>query len=309
MHGRLEGIVHARLVQFDVRAEDPEARRCFDAARALQAEAGQPRLAAYVMMDLAAIAAEEGHLQEALSRYEEAWRGMDALGDRRFSAFLLGCRAAMESTLGRLEAASEHFHAAEEKLLALEERLLGATVRVHRGHEELARARVAMLRGDAELAAALRVRAEARIEEASRGSPDAPALMGLSDDVRFAVRVLRRALEEDHSRVGGLRVAADGAWFQLGDGERVSLESRRTLRGLLAALLEHRVRSPGAPLPTEELLAAGWPGERMLPRAASNRVHVALATLRKLGLRAVLVRERRGCLLDAGVLVEVGDGR
>jgi hypothetical protein len=41
----------------------------------------------------------------------------------------------------------------------------------------------------------------------------------------------------------------------------------------------------------------GWPGEKIQTEAASNRVHVALAELRRRGLTAFIVRLSRGYAL------------
>jgi hypothetical protein len=54
-----------------------------------------------------------------------------------------------------------------------------------------------------------------------------------------------------------------------------------------------------------ELLEAGWPGERVLPDAGANRVYVALATLRKMGLKEVLKSNDSGYFLDPAVPVLV----
>ena len=53
-------------------------------------------------------------------------------------------------------------------------------------------------------------------------------------------------------------------------------------------------RLEGRVLDADLLLAAGWPGERMAAQSASNRVHVALSALRKLGLKPFIVREDEG---------------
>ena len=49
------------------------------------------------------------------------------------------------------------------------------------------------------------------------------------------------------------------------------------------------------------LFRAGWPGERIHKSSAANRVRVALATLRGLGLRDVLEHNGDGYLLDPRV--------
>ena len=51
---------------------------------------------------------------------------------------------------------------------------------------------------------------------------------------------------------------------------------------------------PGRPVPVTAIVEAGWPGERMRAAAGSTRVYTALSTLRRLGLRDVLVRAPGG---------------
>ena len=58
---------------------------------------------------------------------------------------------------------------------------------------------------------------------------------------------------------------------------------------------------------TAGLVAKGWPGERMLPAAARNRLHVTLTTLRKLGLRELLQANEGGYLLDPALPVRLVD--
>jgi hypothetical protein len=117
-----------------------------------------------------------------------------------------------------------------------------------------------------------------------------------SDDVRFAVRMLARAIPAEQLEVG-----AEGAWFRVPGREIVSLATRTTLARVLDALVRARLARPGAPVTPDELVAAGWPGERVLPLAAQNRLRVALSTLRHLGLRGVIVHREGGHLLDPSV--------
>jgi hypothetical protein len=97
------------------------------------------------------------------------------------------------------------------------------------------------------------------------------------------VLVDREAAQAQAWRASGLRrVASDASWIEAPDGTRAQLGPRRVLRAVLTALLESHQR--GEPLITaRDLARLAWPGERMLPRAAANRVHVAITTLRKLG--------------------------
>jgi hypothetical protein len=103
-----------------------------------------------------------------------------------------------------------------------------------------------------------------------------------------------------------LVVAEGGLWFQLPDGPVVSVERWRPLQRLLARLAIERQERPGQPLAVDTLILAGWPGERMLPRAGATRVYTAIASLRRLGLRDVLLSVEHGYLLAPGVPLELG---
>ena len=101
-----------------------------------------------------------------------------------------------------------------------------------------------------------------------------------------------------------LTIASDGRWFDAGDGVRVDLGRRGSLRRILLALVAHRLSHPNEGMKQSELVAAGWPGERVLVDAASTRVRVAIASLRQLGLRSVLLTRDDGYVIDAHVSVE-----
>jgi hypothetical protein len=59
-------------------------------------------------------------------------------------------------------------------------------------------------------------------------------------------------------------------------------------------LAEGQRTAPGHGLSLADLQEAGWPGERILPQAASNRIYVAVNQLRKLGLKDWLKRSSSG---------------
>jgi len=92
-------------------------------------------------------------------------------------------------------------------------------------------------------------------------------------------------------------VGGDAAWFRLPRGETVDPSHRRPLRRVLDALARHRLTSPGTALSREALVAAGWPGARMMARAGAHHLRVAIATLRKLGLREAIRTADEGYVL------------
>ncbi len=89
-------------------------------------------------------------------------------------------------------------------------------------------------------------------------------------------------------------VAASGAWIvsAVQRGHRVELGP--SLRRMLALLLARHREGSGRATTTWELLEAGWPGERLLPDAGTNRVYAAVKRLRNMGLRGVIERHDEG---------------
>jgi hypothetical protein len=105
----------------------------------------------------------------------------------------------------------------------------------------------------------------------------------------------------DEARGTRLLIAAGGEWFQIVGRTPVTLKQRAPLRRLLFALAELKVRSPDAVLSVTAAFEAGWPGERATANAAAMRVYTAIHSLRRLGLRGLLVRRSRGYVLDVEV--------
>ena len=227
-----------------------------------------------------------GELDQARLEYEEAIVRAARLG------------------FGRLEAATTGHLA----ILALE---LGQTVEAR---ALLTRARQ-LLEGDtdAELYALHEVYREGL--DARSGRSDAlreivrrvENIFAHSVQVRLARRCLQATLagdQEEHRPTlpsEDLVVGAGGNWFRAPSGERVNLAHRKPLRLLLQALMERRIAQPAVPMPWDEALEAGWPGERVIASAGAHRVRVAISTLRKFGLRDVLQTHEGGYLLDPDV--------
>jgi DNA-binding winged helix-turn-helix (wHTH) protein len=69
------------------------------------------------------------------------------------------------------------------------------------------------------------------------------------------------------------------------------------LRALAQALIAHATRQPGVPMSQAELIEAAWPNQRILPKAARNRLHVSIHKLRRMLFGGALIRTRRGYCL------------
>lgn len=103
-------------------------------------------------------------------------------------------------------------------------------------------------------------------------------------DAAFAPRVEDRLLAALARRTPSrVVVAGDGAWFVGPDGARVDIAGRRVLSRVLGCLAE-----ASGPLSVDAICARVWPGEHLVGESGTRRVHVAISTLRGLGLRAAI---------------------
>ena len=87
----------------------------------------------------------------------------------------------------------------------------------------------------------------------------------------------------------------------------IDCRRHKLLRRLLLTLIAARLRGDGEPVSSEAFIAAGWPGEGILPNAARNRVHVALSRLRRLGVGPWLEYVADGWQLSPALDLELSD--
>jgi hypothetical protein len=142
--------------------------------------------------------------------------------------------------------------------------------------------------------AALAALAHARGDDnaAALAVDDAAAVAADVDDVGVA----RRMAALQHlvaPRAGALRLELkDDGRVVVVDGVVIDFARRGPLRRVLLAL----GRATG-PLSADDVLAAGWPGERMQPASGAARVYMAIRRLRDLGLARALVTVDDGYVL------------
>jgi hypothetical protein len=104
-----------------------------------------------------------------------------------------------------------------------------------------------------------------------------------------------------------LLVGAEGRWFQAPGAGRVNLGRRGALRRVLVRLVEQQAASPGVGISVDEVVAAGWPNDRMQYESGAARAYVTVQRLRSLGLKEILITRDDGYLLDPDVHVEHRD--
>lgn len=115
--------------------------------------------------------------------------------------------------------------------------------------------------------------------------------IGSADDRRAVSRELDRFEAPAHEPRVAV-IAFDGSWFRVSPHPVRSLERRKQLRRILAALVVPYDSDPSLGLGVGAVFTAGWTDERCVAAALRNRVHVAIATLRALGLARVIVLDR-----------------
>jgi predicted ATPase len=249
---------------------------------------------------------EEGDLQRALARYaasaalarrlglpeEEAralvLRGIVAMERRSFAEAYAELAIAAEIAEGSLRGLADGLRAAAARLDAD----AGAATR-----SPVASPIAALDRAIVELATAASSPASYATARAK-----VVASFGTHSLARLAVRAFDRCLAVPGRAIEPPRdafvVGPKGRWFRTRGGEAVSLERRRPLAALLDRLVAARQADPGGAVSWSDLLEAAWPGERILAEAGVHRVRVALSTLRKLGLRDLLITTADGYALD-----------
>ena len=304
---RLEAIHVANLGLVEQeRGSFDRARARFEAALELLGDLGDVRLEAIVLGNLGTLEHEVGDPQAARRLHERALAILREVGDRRSEALCLGrlCRA--NAALGWIADASACAQAVERIVARIPDPLVAEALAIDRAFVWAAEAPASGPDRDEALQRVREVLQAARTPIGDR----APWI-DLSDDVRAGVRLLEASLSrqgQPHAATrqgSALIVGPEASWLQApGQREAQDLSRRTALRLIIVALVDHHRANPGAGLSLDELLAAGWPGQKVVPTAAANRVYVALSALRKMGLRGHLLSRDGGYLIDPALPVD-----
>jgi predicted ATPase/Tfp pilus assembly protein PilF len=285
---RLEGVVRGNLgiialEEGDLEAATSSFRRALDCLRRI----GDRTYEAHLLVYAGLTQFERGSPHDARALYDVAIDVLGEVGDARMEGIARTARAVARAALGEGGAADNDLAVARRRLGGVDDPALLALL-------DVARAHVGLLAAEGAL--------EARQEAVRVASEHEPLAAG-SDDLRFARRALLRALPSER-----FVFDAGGQGFVAPDGTRIDLARRPTLARVLEALVAKRLAEPGVPATHDELVGAGWPGERVLPLAAQNRLRVAVTTLRNMGLRQVLAFRDGGHLLDPAVPAVAREG-
>lgn len=252
------------------------ARELHEAAVGIYRDAGTPYAEASTVYYLAGTQLERGQRGDAETLLQTALAAVRAIGVPRYEALLLGLQAALFADDGRDELARETFAEADRAAVrCASEPALLATLSIHRLHLPM------------------RGASPAEAEVLCREGAELAGRHGC-DDPRFALRALQLSATARRAE-DGLAIGPEGRAFRLpGASGEIDLSRRAPLSRILHALARRRIDAPGEALRVEDLLAAGWPGERVRFEAGANRVYVALTELRKLGLRDFVLSDQAG---------------
>jgi hypothetical protein len=265
-----QGLAHAFLAQTALMRRDAGAALAH--ARQAQTELRAPSLVQSLLLAICIEGLAQlllGDLASSRARLE-ALLPLLAQSHVLFRSLLLGALALVEAHSGRDDRA-------RERLAELQE--IAGALDASRQIAELLREAAALVQGSE---VPLQVR------------PIAPG----GPQVQLARLVHAWQLDDAARRSRTAQVARDGSWLRAPGGALVSFVSRPVLSALLAALCEACATRPGVALSKEALVQRAWPAERRANGpAATNRLHVALATLRKHGLADALRSTREGWLL------------
>lgn len=268
------GAAHHRLGELD------DARDAYEEALSSHRRFGAREPAAIALHALGALSAEQGDFDAAREQWQ---RAREAYVELRSESDV----AAMDLCIGWLgdDDAAERLSDAAERFDELGETSWGDVARASAGEKvadqeglpgALIRARTATASDD-------------DVERLGASTFGRIALLAASSDVDDAT--------DDHVT---LRLGPEHRWFELDDGERVSLGRRGAIRRVLGALVDRLENAPGEGLDVWDLFEVGWPDEQSIDTdAAAERVYWSVKTLRnKLGFDELLLTRDDGYVLD-----------
>jgi hypothetical protein len=289
----------------------------FDQARRHALAVGDKALAASARANGALATRAQGCLREAraeLCHAIDEFRGTDE--HHFYGAVARAIIAAIEADLDRLDAARTSLADAARDLPMDDASPYHHLAKLCAAHVDLAEARRALADGDPRRSAECRTRARAAVSAARTPRPPsasqpsgAAAATDCLFDVRWAVRTLERTLAGAHppdvERPTHVRLEAAGRWLEVPGRPPLSCQRRPVMRRLLLALANARLESPGRVVPALALIDAGWPGERILPQPARDRLQMMISRMRDVGLRDAIRADEDGYYLDPAFDVEI----
>jgi tetratricopeptide (TPR) repeat protein len=248
---------------------------------------------------------QDNQLSEARARFDDAFGRIDGLRAPWARAYLRCNRAVW--ALRDLDRTT-----AERQLTLAREELANSDGQLHKGMIQLYMCVMDTLEWEqAQRAGKTRLERQhlkQLLERLGSFMSTARPMLGRSLELRLALRHIQRRLPswlrarlelelEDPGCRALLLDAEVPAYRGPGQDTWVDMSKRPTPMRLLLALTKHHTDNPGEPMSADALCEQVWPGERILPDAAANRLYVTIAGLRKEGLRETIHNIEGGYIL------------
>ncbi len=312
--GANQAVVTGNLALVEhVAGELATAARGLRAAIDLCDDSGQSDLAALLTGQLANLLLEQRKWTAAIEHYDRAIDELRQAGDARGLGLCLAGRGAARAAGSDLDRAAADLEAAADAAQVIDDPAAEAAIWLFGGLLDVARTggRDADRPGAAN---ELTARARSRIDSVAES-------LKQSDEVRFPLRLLRRALgraappDPDRGRIlpgadgttaAPLGVALDGRRFHTPGGEPIDLGRRAALRRILLRLIRERIDQPERAVGRSALLEAGWPERHGARADAPRRVDDALRTLRGLGLDRAILGDGDGYRIAVATPLAIG---
>lgn len=296
------------LLWFELLVDDlASARRSAERVTALAERLDQQRAVLTTTAQIGIIAEADGRLTEADTSFQRAAEGMVRWGDETFAAYYRGMRGRVALRRGDPQLALSLLPRPEmlpkDSTFGIKLFDMRALTLAELGRpedvpcSETWRPLVSAVRRAA-LALAALDRTSARSALAEQALPEDDATQ------RAAARAV---LDRLGRRAESLWIARDGRFLEPRDAPRTTLGESSPRARILAYLLALYERDPEAIAEADALVAAGWPKERILQKAANNRLHVALSELRRAAGSDLIEHERSGWRLKVADIWVIDD--
>lgn len=275
------------------------ARFYADAVRMLR-QVGDVHFEGIAEMDRGILAAISH--QPANGFFETALQLLTRVGDRRCVAMVHAHMGALAADQGHMDVSERCFAQAEAAMAGSGDRVLAPLLRGAQTHRLVARAVASLEGGDGAAASVLRRDALAALVALEQ---EAASPVGRSQHLELMAGRLRDAIWSLWPPEHALVLAPDFRWMQAPHQQRLDLGDRPQIAQVLRLLVQRRQLAPGQATAAVDLCAAAWPGDRSDRASLLNRLRVAMTTLRRMGLRDLLMRDNVGYWLDPSVPVVV----
>ena len=253
------------------RGRRSEARRWYLCASQLAHETGVRRSQATVDMWLGTLTEEEGRADDASALYARAAEVFASIDDARGEAVCLVHQAGALARRGDLTRAQTTIERAEALAKISHSPVTQQQV-------DLQRAALGLCRGvgsDEAMRHRTRVVDELERSFASRTPADSKRARTIgerSPEARVITRLLIRSLGVGSGGDRTIRFSSQWRTIRINDDREVDLEHRPVMRRMMKTLATERLRRPGQPVSTTELIDRGWPDELMSPESGATRV-------------------------------------